>query len=62
MRVAFPGESAEYRAARDRLLEEEIAKAVGFSLPAGGGERLADVDAAVRGACHRDAEIRVVRT
>jgi predicted dithiol-disulfide oxidoreductase (DUF899 family) len=25
MRVAFPGESAEYRAARDRLLEQEIA-------------------------------------
>ena len=24
MAVAFPGESAEYRAARDRLLEQEI--------------------------------------
>jgi predicted dithiol-disulfide oxidoreductase (DUF899 family) len=24
MRVTFPGESAEYRAARDRLLEQEI--------------------------------------
>ena len=24
-RIAFPGESAEYRAARDRLLEQEIA-------------------------------------
>ncbi len=25
MNVTFPGESAEYRAARDRLLEHEIA-------------------------------------
>lgn len=24
MAIAFPGESAEYRAARDRLLEQEI--------------------------------------
>ena len=24
MTIAFPGESAEYRAARDRLLEQEI--------------------------------------
>ena len=24
MSIAFPGESAEYRAARDRLLEQEI--------------------------------------
>ena len=25
MRVAFPGESVQYRAARDRLLEQEVA-------------------------------------
>ena len=29
MAVAFPGESAEYRAARDRLLEREIELEVG---------------------------------
>src|SRR5262245_49321996 len=44
MRIAFPGESPEYRAARDRLLEQEIAlrrameavAATRRELPAGG--------------------------